>query len=409
MTAINSEQPPKLSAYEQLRLDNINRNEAKLKELGLIKPLVVDQKFVRNKSINHKSRKAPVTSFLKRTSTRKRKAVSYYAPDDVDDEVKSVKISEDEGESDYEQNDMVDEDGSDNENVCAHLQSSLTPLPKRRAIQTSVAITTIEETKKTGDTLTVVGGIICEYAKSGRSTCRKCRDKIEKNAPRVGMQAWIVGRQATTWQCPPCFLSNLTCAYETTGRSRCQITNQNFAKGDLKVGTRSHNATSFYGFDVIGKILRAVVLHIPPAERGNLGREVLQVDRINGYQKLSEQDHVRLQNILTCALSDQKTLPKVKRPALRIHVQNPSSSTSQNVNLKVKKESSTCADRSPSQQPKLGCRSNIGGRVEWKFGGRLCYGTLLPSKETNTHCYARTHKGNIKTLAKGKDYWSVLR
>ena len=109
MTAINSEQPPKLSAYEQLRLDNINRNEAKLKELGLIKPLVVDQKFVRNKSINHKSRKAPVTSLLKRTSTRKRKAVSYYAPDDVDDEVKSVKISEDEGESDYEQNDMVDE------------------------------------------------------------------------------------------------------------------------------------------------------------------------------------------------------------------------------------------------------------------------------------------------------------
>ena len=44
----------------------------------------------------------------------------------------------------------------------------------------------------------------------------------------------------------------------------------------------------------------------------------------------------------------------------------------------------------------------------WKFAGALCYGTLLPAKETALSCYARTHKGNIKTLAKGKPYWWLL-
>ena len=48
------------------------------------------------------------------------------------------------------------------------------------------------------------------------------------------------------------------------------------------------------------------------------------------------------------------------------------------------------------------------GDVCWKWGGRVFYGTLIPSKETKTHCYARTHNGNIKTLSKGKAYWRRL-
>ena len=39
----------------------------------------------------------------------------------------------------------------------------------------------------------------------------------------MGMQAWIVGRQAVTWQCSVCFLENLTLAYEATGRGKCKV------------------------------------------------------------------------------------------------------------------------------------------------------------------------------------------
>jgi hypothetical protein len=33
---------------------------------------------------------------------------------------------------------------------------------------------------------------------------------------------------------------------------------------------------------------------------------------------------------------------------------------------------------------------------------------LLPAKETAGVCFARTHKGNTKTLTKGGSYWWML-
>jgi hypothetical protein len=47
-------------------------------------------------------------------------------------------------------------------------------------------------------------------------------------------------------------------------------------------------------------------------------------------------------------------------------------------------------------------------QVAWKWAGALCYGTLLPARETSTHCYARTQKNNTKTLTKGGAYWWQL-
>ena len=41
-----------------------------------------------------------------------------------------------------------------------------------------------------------------------------------------------------------------------------------------------------------------------------------------------------------------------------------------------------------------------GGTVSWMFGGKKYSGTLIPSKETSTHRYARTHNGKIKSLPK---------
>ena len=52
-------------------------------------------------------------------------------------------------------------------------------------------------------------------------------------------------------------------------------------------------------------------------------------------------------------------------------------------------------------QPAKGAVTRSKGKVCWRFAGHLCYGTLLPAHETKTHCYARTHKGNTKTLTKG--------
>jgi hypothetical protein len=43
-----------------------------------------------------------------------------------------------------------------------------------------------------------------------------------------------------------------------------------------------------------------------------------------------------------------------------------------------------------------------GRKVSWKFGGKSYSGTLIPSKETKTHRYARTENGKIKSLPKKK-------
>lgn len=41
-------------------------------------------------------------------------------------------------------------------------------------------------------------------------------------------------------------------------------------------------------------------------------------------------------------------------------------------------------------------------RVSWEYGGETYYGDLIPSMETKTHRYARTHNGKIKSLPKNK-------
>jgi hypothetical protein len=40
--------------------------------------------------------------------------------------------------------------------------------------------------------------------------------------------------------------------------------------------------------------------------------------------------------------------------------------------------------------------------VSWKYGSGTYSGTLIPSMETKTHRYARTHNGKIKVLPKKK-------
>jgi len=44
----------------------------------------------------------------------------------------------------------------------------------------------------------------------------------------------------------------------------------------------------------------------------------------------------------------------------------------------------------------------MAGKVSWKWGGKTYSGTLIPSKETKTHKYARTTNGKVKSLPKNK-------
>ena len=41
-------------------------------------------------------------------------------------------------------------------------------------------------------------------------------------------------------------------------------------------------------------------------------------------------------------------------------------------------------------------------KVSWMWGSKRYSGTLIPSRETKTHRFARTHNGKIKRLPKKK-------
>tara|TARA_R110001606_G_scaffold390828_1_gene558101 strand:+ start:182 stop:319 length:138 start_codon:yes stop_codon:yes gene_type:complete len=45
----------------------------------------------------------------------------------------------------------------------------------------------------------------------------------------------------------------------------------------------------------------------------------------------------------------------------------------------------------------------MGNKVSWIYGGKRYSGTLIKSRETKTHRYARTDNGNIKSLPKKKN------
>ena len=71
-------------------------------------------------------------------------------------------------------------------------------------------------------------------------------------------------------------------------------------------------------------------------------------------------------------------------------------------NIKIK------TNLTKQEQPALGVKTGAKGQVAWKFAGNTCYGILISRSETETHCFAKTHKGNVKTLTKGLASWWLL-
>jgi hypothetical protein len=375
-----------LSDYEKMRLANIKRNDEVIRSLGLSKKVTPAKKEAKAVKTEAKP-SAPA-----RRSARNRKTVSTYTDD-------WAGVSGDEG-SDYQ--DEGGAEDSDHAEVESDRQGTVgrkrrargasgteIPLPKKARSRTKGESTSASTTAEKSE----LGGIICEAAKTSRSTCRKCGEGIEQGTQRVGMKSWIVGRQALTWQCPVCFLGNLTCANDASGRSRCKLTDEPFARGEFKIGARSHTATSFFKPAAAAAVLAAVAAVVPPEERKHARETVLRVGSVDGSDGLGEADRAVLESVLAGAASELRTRTLPDPPAASVKEEAP-----------VKKEA-TSVKKEESTQPELGVKTGAKGGVEWKWGGLVCSGVLLPSKETGTHCYAKTHKGNVKTLAKGKGYW----
>jgi hypothetical protein len=384
-----------LNEYEKLRYDKIKRNEQKLKDLGLDKL----PKQTKQKKSGTKRKASTVPSEPTRRSSRKQnKSLNYNQNDEaVDAESESNETDETTGTSPSDKEESSDDGEYEEEGIDVDgVEEYDVELPVKRERKTKVEPSQAEDQDQAQVDST--GGLTLERAKSGRSTCKKCKNIIDKGSPRVGMKAWIVGRQAMTWQCPECFLNNLTCGYETSGRTRCKATDAAFVKGELKVGARSHTAKAFYKMSAIGSVLGSVVAFML-SHNSKLPNDFLQVQNIEGHEKLSPSDRSSLQSVLNNVSGKQQSSSET---------QNLSVKRTKVDDKKVKGETEEKAEKSMEQQPKLGSKSGAKGRVQWKFGGHTCYGTLLPSQETKTHCFARTHKGNTKTLAKGKDYWSML-
>jgi len=431
-----------MSEYEKLRFNKIKRNEDKLKELGLYKFADAKGKKKNNKAAQVLTKKKQLLDEFpqeRRLSTRKRKSVINYREerviptydDDDDDDADDINVNEvDEGsddEDDYkvtEENDHNTDDEEDNEDTYIRVRPK--KKTKKNAQTTQKTPPSTASTPTIDDRLRLAieddaeqtdgDGITIEFAKTGRSTCRKCRTKIDKGQPRVGMMAWIVGRNAMTWQHPICALQNIVVGYERSNQNkkgRCKATNVVFLKDDLKIGIKCHTAKSYYHLEGIRPVLDRIL--VSSSNDDNSDGFKLTIDQVEGNEKLMKDDHEKLKSVLKNLYEEKKKEPVVTRSESlsESNDDNDSNSTAtkavaaaavtDNVrHIKQKRQ------QQQQEQPQVGKKSGANGRVEWKWCGQKCYGTLLPSKETKTHCYARTHKGNIKTLAKGKDYWSLL-
>jgi len=419
-----------LSEYEKLRVNKIKRNEDKLKELGLYKYADKKNEGKRKKKIQVQTKKKQQDfPQERRSSTRKRKSVTDYREervipmyDDEDDvDVNGVDDDSDEG-SDDEDDYKVTEENDDDKDEEDHEETYIRVRPKKKT-KKNVRTTEIKSTTASTATIdhrlrlaiedgepTDGDGVTIEFAKTGRSTCRKCMNKIEKGQPRVGMMAWIVGRNAMTWQHPICSLKNIVVGYERSNqkKGRCKATNVAFLKDDLKIGIKCHTAKSYYHLDAVRPVLKRIL--VSASNDDNSDGFKLTVDGVEGNEKLTEDDHERLKSVLTNIYEEKKKEPVVTEESSSDSNDDDSIGTTKKAaaaityNVRYIKHNT----QQQQEQPKVGKKSGANGKVEWKWCGQKCYGTLLPSKETKTHCYARTHKGNIKTLAKGKEYWSLL-
>ena len=341
-----------LSAYERQRLKTMEANQAVLKSLGLDEPLVP------------KSNKRP-------TQPRKRKVSNDpdYEPERrtrVSRGVRQVKEESSDEDDDFDTDDIPK------------------PVRKPKTKTDTAPLAKDIGSANDGSCITV------EAAKTSRSKCRGCMEPIEASSLRCGMESWMVGRQVTVWQHPKCLLNGLSVTVEASGRTKCKQSKQAFEVGERRLSATAHTTTAHIKLSAAPALLRPVYAAVPANERP-------APSQIAGFDQLDTDERAALE----AALAAADELVAVDEPALV----EATPTTTQALSTPSSGASGKDDDE---RQPIKGLVTKAKGKVAWRFGGAVCFGTLLPAQETKTTCYARTHKGNTKTLTKGGTYWWLL-
>ncbi len=368
-----------MSDYEKMRLANIARNEAALAQLAI--PRLGRASAKKKKPAVKRNKRDTVTPG--RRSSRIAAAPRRQMKDGADQQ---------DDDSDYEDN-LAHAGGDDEVETTSEEEDDeeySRPRQRRRSSTAPQRASSGQPTNAQQSAPPPAGEqtavLTVELAKTGRSKCRGCFEAIAAGSPRVGMTAWIMGRQSMTWSHPQCCINRLIVAVEATGRGKCKLTGDPLPKGRPKIGVRSHTATSWVALPGCGTVLAPVLRIVPDAERDRvqtlIGANGGGSPTVEGYSVLTE-DHAKA-----------------------VHEAFQSACAAVAVgSTAIKAESVT----PPQSSQESGESNKLTGRVGWKFGGATCYGTMIPSRETDTHCYATTHKGNVKTLKKGSEYWWMVK
>ena len=240
--------------------------------------------------------------------------------------------------------------------------------------------------------------VIVEAAKSGRSKCRACMEAISEGEMRVGMESWMVGRQVVVWQHPRCFLACMTICEASGGRSKCKQSKQPLEVGEKTVRLVAHTTTAHIKLRPAGMLLAPVLRAVSDsAALEGKGRGAVSLDALRAVvtegclDELSSSESKSLADGLAEGGAVPASSNDDGKAGLGVSV-----TPSQAEVMEAKHE---------RKQPAKESIEKATGKVAWKWAGTLCYGSLLPAKETKTHCYARTQRGNVKTLTKGGEYW----
>ena len=341
-----------LSDYELQRERNIASNNERLAELGLEGGLAPKKKKAEPKPKRQRADPDWKPERTTRVSGRPAAAAAAAA-------TKNEQAEDSDGSDD-------DDDDDDHEAI---------PLPKRlRAAKPEVKPKEVKpkEVKQSPEATDLCFTI--EAAKTGRSKCRGCMEVLEQGEMRIGMESWMVGRAVTVWQHPRCFADNVVVTVESSGRGKCKQTKVGFTVGEAKLSCTAHTTTAHFKPAAVAAQIRQVFALAA-------GRKV---ESIEGFKQLSAEDARALRD----GVPARAAAPE---PELELEA-----TPSQAVALK---------EEGAPAQPAKGSVSRAKGKVCWRFAGHLCYGSLLPAQESKTHCYARTHKGNTKTLTKGGASW----
>lgn len=341
-----------LSEYEVARKRTIEANEAKLFELGLLRAGRASQLGTK-KVKKAKARPVGDPDYMPEKRTTRVSGLKRGRPAVVDESTQRSREERNRGER-----------------AAAHAERVASVAEER--------VAALDAPKPADDEPTPTRCIIVEGAKTGRSKCRRCMEAISAGETRVGMESWMVGRQVLVWQHPKCFWQGLAFTEEGSGRGRCKQTKEVFAVGEHRLSASAHTTSANFKLNVAAELLRPVASALGACTVSAIsGASVLSAAELKAFEA----------GVASPAPDAQAVVPEV----------TPTPTASEALELE--------RDR---KQPAEGAVARASGRVAWRWAGALCYGHLLPKSETATHCYARTAKGNTKTLTKGGVYWWML-